>query len=383
MATPTYPGKGKRKRRILKKIALTEISAVPIPAQEGALAAIMKGATPLMVVDPYDDPEMAKRAALTTARDGHTHLVHIDMDGVDLNNGGTSWEDDHSHPWIREEDGSIKIGAVAGHTHSLAAISKNTPEDGAAPAASEGSSDAGSPTEKTSTMTPEEIQELQDKNANLQKEANKSKQLATLNDAQREYHKGLEGEDADAFLNKPNEDRQKVVDAELKKVQDKDAVVYTADNGDEFRKSDDPRVVKMAKERDVEKRETKEIREEAQNTAFAKRAADELGNTVGEEDAKVDLLKAVTSITDLERRKAVEEILKAADGAFLALTKSAGHSGVDDTISSADTKLEAFAKGIQEKDGISFSQAMTKALETDEGKTLYGQARAEADAAMA
>jgi hypothetical protein len=74
--------------------------------------------------------EVHKKSALTTATAGHTHLLV----GIDEHASGTTTSDRavgdghgydswHSHPWLRNEDGSVTIGEAAGHTHAVGASS--------------------------------------------------------------------------------------------------------------------------------------------------------------------------------------------------------------------------------------------------------------------
>ena len=110
----------KPKRKRYSKISLSEVSAVDTPAQEGAVAEFAKRNDSIM--------QSVAKAALTSAVDGHTHLIS-DYDGQGaLSNGNTTWngsgdyETQHQHPWIRTEDG-IVVGEAAGHTHTVAAMS--------------------------------------------------------------------------------------------------------------------------------------------------------------------------------------------------------------------------------------------------------------------
>lgn len=63
---------------------------------------------------------------LTDAVDGHQHLIScVGYDGQALMSGTTSWavadgaETGHEHPWVKNPDGTITIGASAGHTHAI------------------------------------------------------------------------------------------------------------------------------------------------------------------------------------------------------------------------------------------------------------------------
>ena len=118
---------GKHRRRRYSKINLAEVSAVDVPAQPLALADFQKRKLDVDV----------EKALLTSATEGHTHLL-TDMDGKgQLTNGSTSYEhvpgtdSMHSHPWVRTS-GGIVIGEAAGHTHTVAAMSvaKNNNTEG-------------------------------------------------------------------------------------------------------------------------------------------------------------------------------------------------------------------------------------------------------------
>lgn len=112
----------KRKKTVMRTLKISEISGVDVPAQEGARAVIMKRA----------GEEFGKASALTSPEDGHSHLVALNgpPDGVELNSGFTSFENGHSHPWVRGPGGEIVIGTAqapdggAPHIHRVAFMSK-------------------------------------------------------------------------------------------------------------------------------------------------------------------------------------------------------------------------------------------------------------------
>ncbi len=340
--------KPKRKKRKLLKLRLDEISPVDSPAQEPAVVAIMKRSG--------DNEDLAKRTALTSAADGHSHLIRMDIDGAELNSGETSWTDEHTHPWVRSPNGEIVIGRVDGHIHRVATISKTEPQ---------------TPEQE---MTPEEIEKQKQEFEAMQKRAERAEKLSELNDAQREYHNGLAEDQADTFLSKSNEARQSEVDATVAKAEGDNPVIYTADNGDEFRKSDDSRMVKMAQERDVEKREVATYRAEADQARFEKQASEILSQTAGEDLVKVELLKAVAGIENENTRSAALEVLKAADSAFAKLGIPSGVSG-EGTSGDPLDKLNEMAKSIQTRDGVSFAKAYDTASQTAEGIALVTENR--------
>lgn len=64
---------------------------------------------------------------LLTSVDGHSHLIDL----ADGRGGETTWqkadgaEGGHSHPWVKDLEGNVKIGAADGHTHEVEAISND------------------------------------------------------------------------------------------------------------------------------------------------------------------------------------------------------------------------------------------------------------------
>lgn len=122
MAAHNAGSRKRPRRRIMRAFKINEISAVDVPAQEGAVAVIMKRY-------PQTD-DIEKGAALTTENAGNTHLLSlVGHGGDDINSGMTSWVDEHSHPWVRTEGGDIVIGAAPSstgvvHTHDIAQMSK-------------------------------------------------------------------------------------------------------------------------------------------------------------------------------------------------------------------------------------------------------------------
>lgn len=205
----------------------------------------------------------------------------------------------------------------------------------------------------------------------LESELAITKKLVELNDEQRGFYSKLDGDEAKAkFLELSPDDRN----AEIEKSRADDPIVYTADNGDEFRKSDDPRLVKMAKERDAERKELAAERALRKRDAYAKRATDELGNMPGEEGDKVELLKAVDSIPEAHRGK-VLDLLKAGNTAMSGVFTKHGTSASGDVEASPEDQLEAMATEIAKRDGIDFHEAYVKACDTEEGGQLYAESQ--------
>lgn len=177
-----------------------------------------------------------------------------------------------------------------------------------------------------------------------------AKREATLTDSQRAHYNDIEGDAATAFLAKSSEER----DAELNEITKGDPVVYTSDDGTEFRKSDDARMVKMAKERDADRKELRLAKADREQAAFEKRAVEETAHFTGEVSDRAALIKAVDGIEDAEVSKRVHEMLKAADSACSNLFKRNGSSkgGPTESGGSANEELQSKADDIAKAEGF-------------------------------
>jgi hypothetical protein len=119
-------------KRTMRRVELTKLAVVAAGAHEGASVTLIKSAPPSEAVHRLRKlaAAIAKRTpGMTTPVDGHQHLI-FDTEEAD---GFTSYETGpgatcgHSHPFVREPDGSITIGAANGHSHTLATPSTPCP----------------------------------------------------------------------------------------------------------------------------------------------------------------------------------------------------------------------------------------------------------------
>lgn len=156
-------------------------------------------------------------------------------------------------------------------------------------------------------------------------------------------------------------------------------------------KSADPVVAKMASElskmRSEREEDRKALREEIgkrKTMELAKRVSTELGHLPGDEAHKIALLAAVDGIGDESVRKGVTAILRANDSGIAEALKKRGTTGAGaESPSEPEAKLDTMAKKIASDEKIPYSKAYSKALETAEGKTLYGQMSAPIQQAQA
>jgi len=365
----------KPKRRI-SKFRLDETSTVDRPAHAPATIAIMKRA-----------PEFTKKLAVTTLADGHAHtiiMVQAGSEGMgELRAGQTSWTDGHVHDWIMDEAGNIIIADANAHTHGLAALVTKNDEtlDAGVLAALAQTEQPASITKgadsaaEDSNMTPEEKAAFEKAAAdklNIEKaRAERAEQIVSLSPDQRAHFDGLAKSEQDEFLATADKD------AIVKNAADANGVVYTADNGDVFRKNDDPRLLKMAQERDADRRELVKERELRKGDELRKRAGELLKNCSGSDDVKGALLGAVEGIADETMRKGALAILTAKDAGLQKAFETIGDGADQTELPDAEVELNKLAKAKQEASpGLTFEKAYVAVLATPEGRKLAEAGRA-------
>lgn len=340
---PTKP------KTIMRTFKIHEISAVDRPAQQPAKAVLLKR-------DPF-----AKATMLTTAggAPAHSHLLRTcqNVDGVEveMKSGQTSYADGHFHPWIREESGKLTIGQSNGHTHDVNVVTKQGDD----------------------TMTPEEkaaFEKAQRDGELATKRAERAEKILALTPEQRALFGKKDPAAQDAFLALTPEQRA----AEIAKSSEADPVVYTATDGTVFRKSDDARLIAMAKRNDDQAKELAKLATERANETLAKRAETELNHLPGDRDTKVALLKALDAVEPDQKTK-VGELLKAANTGLSKAFEKAGTSAAQPGAGSPEAKLEELAKAHAAKKGIPYAKAYAEVLTTPEGAELYATHSASRD----
>ncbi len=364
-----------RKVRRMDEFQIDEVSSVDIPAQIPAQALILKAA---------GDAELRKRVRLTSVEDGHQHLIDMSGDhGSTSNDMATGDEFSHSHPWVRNDDNSITVGLSDGHTHTVI-MKMATDEDLAAmpgnslkPAISGGGPNGEIPMAKTDEeiAAAEAKAVIEKRIADAEARAEKAEQLASMTDVQKAHYGTLSPEAQAEFLGAAPDVRQ----ASVTKAQGEDPVVYTTLAGEEIRKSAGTLLLNLAKRADQSEQDLAVEKAARERETFAKRAKDELNNLPGEESAQVALLKAVAGIADAGDRKAVGEILAAANSGVSKAFETAGSiaGGDSDVAAGAEAKLEKMAQTHFEAsgEGGSFQKSYKSVLQTPAGRELYMQSK--------
>lgn len=366
-----------RKINRMDEFVIDEISSVDRPAQTGAQALILKAA---------NDAELLKRLRLTDAVDGHQHALDVTPGFSDnvwehrtSNDYSTDAEMSHSHPVVMNDDGTLTIGMADGHTHTV--IEKRlTDQDLAKLSGKPASSGGGQPTgANPMTKTAEEIAAaeaeavIEKRIADAEARAEKAEQLASLTDVQKAHYGTLSPEAQAEYLGASPEQRQGAVE----KAAGDDPVVYTTLAGESIRKSAGDLLLSLAKRADKSEQDLAVEKAARERETFAKRAKDELSNLPGEESAQVALLKAVAGIPDEADRKAVGEILAAANSGVSKAFEVAGTASGSEGAADAEAKLDKMAQTHFEAsgEGGSFQKSYKAMLETPEGRELYKQTR--------
>ena len=378
-------------RKIMHSLVINFLSSVDSPAQEGAVATIMKrrsdedldrlpspakgekladfvkrfdGLTKIRIPNKKKRDataksvyaSVAKGASLTTETNGHTHIVVTDWGNGESTHGDTSWVDHHTHPWLRDGD-EIVIGAASGHSHGIAKSTKKTKTP-----------------EEPNAMTDQEKKDAADAATALTKRAERAEATLALPTAQRAHFDSLGTADADAFLAKSADERE----AFVKNLADENAVVYTDLSGNEFRKSDDPRMVSMAKTNDAQAKDLIAAKAINKRATLEKRVTDEIPHLPGDTATKCAMLGAIDDIPDETVREAALKSLKANNDALAKANVELGVAGTPLagetlTAASADVELDKLTKARVAKSttGETYEAAYAAVLDTPEGMALY------------
>lgn len=196
--------------------------------------------------------------------------------------------------------------------------------------------------------------------------------LAKMDEAETKKFVGLSVDDRNDFMAKA-----KAAEAEA------DPIVFKSkSSGEVFRKSDDPRLVDMAKRDDEREVELAKMRDDQATAHFEKKAAVSFAKFKGELSAKTALAKAIAGIKDEAARAAVTDMLDGVHKSVGVMFKEVGHQldnnsddEDQDVMKAAGDKLDTLAKARQAADKTTYEKAFSAVLETEEGAKLYAAAQ--------
>lgn len=369
------------KRKTYKKIRLDELSTVDSPAQQGARMVIMKR------LSNKEKPvsKMKPDAYIITNSDntGHSHILYLSV-GVGETSHERRTEDSehyHTHPYTISPEGVITIGEADGHSHEIDQEQAIQILNQALEAEARGLLESKvnkfyKPKNEEGNMPNPEDSKIQKAldvaNETLSKISKAFKSLISLDEKEFSFAKSLSEDERESFLSSPRSERAAIIKA----AEDADPVVYTTTDGQEIRKSAGAAFVEMAKGRDEDRKLLNETLKSNQEVRYQKRASTEIPNLVGDESVKVTLLKSIDTITDVEEKEKVLQVLKAANDTYSTLFKRTGTT--TDPVKIGDTvdpniELETLTKKLMETDS-KLTHAEAYETITKRNPELYAQA---------
>lgn len=394
---PDNPDKSKRGRALITNVPPGSMMKSP-PLSELTV-----------VKSPFDDETVA---VLTGSNEGHQHLVWLGHGRAGLTSDQVSEGADrqHDHPWMMNPDGTVTIGDSEGHGHtvdsamvmqavmSLAKRQFSADERERLAESGAALSDGSFPIVTKADLRNAIAAFGRAAEGDRRKVANHIKRRAnaldaadllpeegvladllkvvTAGDGATKEAEMPDNKDAASIeaVQKENEELRKELDAlkaaaeptpeptpepEVEKVDE--SIVYTADDGTEYTKADDPRFIELAKQRDEDKREILKLRARETQAGFEKRATEELPHLPGDIKVRAAILKALETIEDEDVRKAALESVAAGNASMKAAFDSVGHSDGSKDVNSAEAELEGLAKSYQkEHPEVNFYDAYEK-----------------------
>lgn len=299
---------------------------------------------------------VVKHQLATDEVDGHAHAIMIYGDGTVCVMHATAAGSEYAHSHgVVTGDGALTILADAGHTHQIigAAVvavpadaivvvqaSESPTKNSAAAPAPAVKSTRSTQTSKVATMQLEEaLAEIEGLKASLAE----SEKRASLSDAERE-----------ADLEKSN------------------PIVHKAEDGTVYRKSDDVRLVEMAKRMDEAVKIAKAEAAGRELVELKKRAAEILKGMPGSDDVHVALLKAAEGIADETLRTGAIETLKGARSFVTAAAVAKGvNPGSDPVIENPQAEYDGLVSKAMADHKVDRFKAADMVLATKRGQDLY------------
>lgn len=329
---------------------------------------------------------------LTSSDDGHQHGITVRFyeDGLYLDVAyarGDATDASHYHSIVIDATGNFVVSENDGHTHTIATADVQRFLLGSLNKTFDYLQEHGNVSELEDTLSKttafkllgEDRMTLEEQLAKAKKDLTASRaalktavELGGLTDTEKSHYAKLGEAGKETFLGKSSTERNVDIEEALKA----DPVVYTSDDGVEFRKSDDSRMVTMAKSNDALTKRLNTEMEAGSVAKFEKRAEDELGNLTGTVETRAAILKSIDAIEDEAVRTEAMKTLTAKNvsnsGAFVAKGKG-GPSSVS-AGGSADDQLDVLAKEhMTANTGSSFAKSYQAVLETPAGEALYNE----------
>lgn len=247
---------------------------------------------------------------------------------------------------------------------ALTALIKKAPEESGTLADQASDSQPNpNPTMTENQISQEDFDAAVAKAEALEAELAVAKAVGELTDVERAFYGELTEADQTDFLAKSAEERT----AQIEASQEEDPVVFKSLDGTVFRKSDDARMIALAKSNDEL---TKQLRKAAADKVDAEltKAAEELDHLTGDVATKKSLLRAISTLPEAEQ-KAAMEMLVAKNASGAPAFETAGVEG--DEAEGTYKDIDEMAKAYAAKNDVSLPNAYDAVMKTPEGAALY------------
>lgn len=346
---------GKTNKQKATDMSLSKLSVVKRPAQEGALAAIIKGSA-------ITDEQVEKETFMDSL-----NQIMIEEEAEVL--FSTVWDMQYAlRNSIRNtiEDSQI--------TNKKEVIQANITDFATALSgiiASTSIIKTGGKTMGKEKTTEELITEAV---GPIQKKLDIAESVAKMDDQTKAYYNSLDDSGKDSFLKMSDDDQGKLIKEAVDNIAKNDETFESG--GGTIRKSEVGETVfkalKDSKTRaDNAEKIAKEERDKRELQDFSKTAEATYGNLPGSTDEKGAVLKAIDGLSEVVQ-KTLEGMLKAGNEGIdqSNLYKEIG-DGSTPTVGTAEEKLNKMAKEKAEKDSMTVAKAYDAILKTTEGSELY------------
>lgn len=227
------------------------------------------------------------------------------------------------------------------------------------------------------TATAATVEKMQQQVNAMDARFSKFLSISALSDVEKTHYDGLHETDQDVFLAKTTEQRAAEIAEKAVADQVEDPVVFTGVDGITVLKSQGPEFLQMAKNLDALTRKSARLEQERIDETFRKRAEDEFGHLPGDVQTRVNILKAVDTITDASAKEQALQLLKAKAESFAQMEGVLGTSGATyekESISSAHDQLEKMARDHQiQHPEKTYAKAYQEMTRTARGQELLQQ----------
>lgn len=206
------------------------------------------------------------------------------------------------------------------------------------------------------TKAQSEVKELTEKMEKSAADSEEAVAKASMSDAEKQYMAGLSGAKKMEFMRATAAERKSM----MSKAAEDDPVVYKGADGTEFRKSDDQRLVAMAKRNDdLEKRNAEEV-EKRLVAEFEKKADEEPYKVLkGDVSERSRALRAISAIEDEAVRKTVTDWIETCGKLMAKSFETVGHQ--DEKVRKTAEDFNKRVSEVMKRDSISRARAMSKA----------------------